>query len=1100
MDVSAWLRGLGLGQYETAFRDNAIDDGVLPSLTSDDLKEIGVSAIGHRRRMLDAIATLRRETDCRATPTADEQSPVPSPAAPSRDSAERRPITVMFCDLVGSTSLAAMLDAEDWRDLVGAYLDEASKAVAQYGGHVLKKLGDGIMALFGYPKAQENDAERAARAGLAILRALDDLNAKNEGKGQPRLAARIGLESGPVVVDSTGEVFGDAPNVAARVQSAAEPGTLLVTAAVQRQVAGLFIAEDKGPHELKGVPGKLTLYRLVRASGAGRRTGARSLTPLIGREEELAALARRWERAKAGDGQFAQIVGEPGLGKSRLLEEFRIRLGETPHTWVEWASSQLLQNTPLHPIAEWGRQRFTSEAKFAELEGVLTQVKLDPAEYAPLLAPLLDISVPEPRALQFAADELRRKQLAAVVAWLLAGARAQPVVLAFEDLHWADPTTLDLMKTLAERGSQAPLLIAATTRPEFRAPWMTRSHHSILGLSPLDRSQIGQMVGAIAERHALSREIVEGLTDRTAGVPLFIEELTRLMLEGGAQAIPPTLQQSLAARLDRLGEARELAQIGAVLGREFSYALLQAVADRPDPALEGALERLADADLLFVEGIAPSSSYRFKHALIQDAAYESLLKVRRQALHRSAARTLISGSDPHPELVAHHFTQAGDTEPAVEWWGKAGDAALRRSAFQEAISHLGKAIELSDSVEAAARPAEETVKEEREKRRQRVSLHANYARAVQWAKGFSDEDTRAAYERASDLAANNPDNNEYWSTLNGRWAVHFSRAEHEMALGIARDYMRRARASKQSCHMFNGYRLTGQVQSALAHYEEAKREFEAMEKCWEEEHAERLRGVTPGDALCSGSIFYAEALLITGDIATALAKAEQAVRRAEARNDFQALAFALNWGCISLQHIGRVDALSIWATKLQTVVAEREAQYFSISARAHMTIARGLLGHADAAIGSLAEIISIRRKRQELLALPTLLAGLADLQVVASRHDDAIATIGEALAFVGQTGERQIEAALHRRRGDVLLHHDRSAAEAALREAVCIARAQGARTFELLAALPFARLLQSTNRCIEAHNVLAPALEGFAPTPEMPAIAEAQALLLTLQG
>ena len=303
------------------------------------------------------------------------------------------------------------------------------------------------------------------------------------------------------------------------------------------------------------------------------------MTPLVGREEELAALARRWERARSGDGQFVQIVGEPGLGKSRLIEEFRLRLGETPHTWVEWSCSQLLQNTPLHPVVEWGRQRFTRAAKFADLEAALAQVKLDPAEYAPLLAPLLDISAPNARLPNLAPDELRRRQLAAMTAWLFAGARSQQLVLAFEDLHWADPTTLDLMKALAERGGQAPLLIVATARPEFRAPWATRSHHSVISLSPLDRSQIGQMVGALAERHALSRDAIEGLSERTAGVPLFIEELTRLMLEGGAQTIPPTLQQSLAARLDRLGEAREVAQIGAVLGREFSRSLLMAVAE-----------------------------------------------------------------------------------------------------------------------------------------------------------------------------------------------------------------------------------------------------------------------------------------------------------------------------------------------------------------------------------------------------------------------------------------------------------------------------------------------------------------------------------------
>ena len=475
---------------------------------------------------------------------------------------------------------------------------------------------------------------------------------------------------------------------------------MLVTATVRRQIAGLFIVEDRGPHELKGVPGAPTLYQIPRASGGGRRAGSRAYTPLIGREDDLAVLVKRWERTRAGEGQFIQIVGEPGLGKSRLVEEFRSRLAETPHSWVEWTASQLLQNTALHPLTEWGKQRFSAdlaaEQRLADLESSLTQVKLNPAEFAPLLAPLVDIPAESVGAPELTPEELRRRQLAAMVAWVLAGARTQPLVLAFEDLHWADPTSLDLLKMLAERGVTAPLMIVATVRPEFRAPWTTRSHHGVISLVPLDRGQVRQMVSAIAERHALSADDIEGVAVRSGGVPLFIEEVTRLILEDGAHTIPPTLQQSLAARLDRLGEAREVAQMGAVMGREFTFGLSLAITSLPEAVLNAALEKLVDADLLFVDGVAPNSSYRFKHALIQEAAYESMLKSKRREIHAKIAAALARLQpaivETAPETLATHLARAGDAAGATEYWRKAGSLAQRNSAYREAIGAYQSAL------------------------------------------------------------------------------------------------------------------------------------------------------------------------------------------------------------------------------------------------------------------------------------------------------------------------------------------------------------------------------------------------------------------------
>jgi class 3 adenylate cyclase/tetratricopeptide (TPR) repeat protein len=826
MDVGKWLRDLGLGQYEAAFRESSIDGQVLHHLTLEDLKEIGVATVGDRRKLLAAIGAL-----IGSTPSA--QAPVPESSAalsPARESsAERRPITVMFCDLVGSTSLAAKLDPEDWRNLVNAYLDQASAAVTDFGGHVLKKLGDGLMALFGYPHAQENDAERAVRAALAIQRALSDLNARNAANGAPELSARVGIESGPVVVEAIGEVFGDAPNVAARVQAAAEPGSVLITLNIQRQVAGLFVVEELGARELKGVPDPVQLFRITRASGGRRRGGARALTPFVGREEELGLLTRRWERARAGEGQLVLVVGEPGLGKSRLIEEFHSQLVETPHTWSEWSASQLLQNTPLHPIAEWGRLRFGADApaeqRLADLEGTLRLTGLDPAEHAPLLAPLVDIPLPPDRATNLPPEELRRKQLAAMTAWVLAGARSQPLVLAFEDLHWADPTSLDLLRAFADRGAQAPLLVLATTRPEFRAPWSLRSHHSLISLSPLDRAGVARMVGEISARHALSKELIEGVNERTGGVPLFVEEVTRLLVErgaqGGVQAIPPTLQQSLAARLDRLGPAREAAQIGAVLGRDFVYALLRDVAGLD----ESALERLTEADLLFVEGTPPEANYRFKHALIQDAAYDSLLKSRRQGLHARAAEILRETASPEPEAVAHHFTQAGLDDLAIEWWGKAGDQALRRSAFQEAIAHLGKAIAMADKAGGDAAITAPIG--------HRLKLQTNYARAIAWSRGYAAYETKAAVARVQELVTGKDDIAERLNAYYVQLATKLVNGEVNQALTIALTFLRESTAEGELPDIVAAHRLCGLVYlhagallDARMHLEEAIRVYD----------------------------------------------------------------------------------------------------------------------------------------------------------------------------------------------------------------------------------------------------------------------------------
>jgi class 3 adenylate cyclase/predicted ATPase len=1100
MDLGEWLKGLGLGQYEAIFCEHEIDADVLPDLTEADLEKIGLP-LGARKRLMKGIAGLASKE---APQSAGTPAPSPETSATARlqqmDLAERRPVTVMFCDLVGSTTISAALDAEDWRNLVSAYLDAASAAVTQMGGRVTKKLGDGLMALFGHPIAQENDSERAVRAALAIQRALPELNRKNAGSGRPELVARIGVESGAVVVDAAGEIFGDAPNIAARVQTVAEPSAVMVTARVQRQVAGLFVAEDCGVHALKGAPAPVTLYRIVRASGAGRRGGARAPTPLVGREEELDLLRRRWERARGGEGQLALIVGEPGIGKSRLIEEFRGRLGETPHTWVEWSSSQLLQNTPLHPFAEWGRQRFgaelPAEQRLADLEGTLKSIGLDPAEHAPLLAPIVDILLPASRASSLPPEELRRRQLAAIVAWVLAGARSQAVVLAIEDLHWADPTSLDLLQTLAERGRQAPLFVIATARPEFRPPWSLRSHHNVVSLSPLARAEVERMVGELAQRHALSKEVIDDLSERTGGVPLFVEEVTRLLLErgeeGGAHAIPPTLQQSLAARLDRLGPAREIAQIGAVLGRGFSDALLRAVAGIDDAALRSGLERLADADILFVEGAPPQATYRFKHALIQDAAYASLLKSRRQPLHRRAAEALCE-AEAEPEAIAHHFTEAGLDDLAVEWWGKAGDQALRRSAFQEAISHLGRAIAMADKA-AGGKMAGGSG--------HNLQLHVSYGNALIAARGYGAAETTEAFARARESVAGGQNAAERHAADYGLWVGSLLRGELSAMREHSTAFLSDVRANPESPEAGVAHRTAGITHWFAGEYVGAHDHLERALALFQAGRDDDLAFRFGQDAGVAARLFLGFTLWPLGGIDRAITLVDDAEARiaglahigTRAYGRMHAALFALMRGDLSRAASNAAELAQL--TREHDLLLWRAFGVFLEGlANAHQSITAGG-GHEEMRRG-----VEGLREQNALIFDGLIRIALAEAEARAGDIDCALGTLDDALATSERTGHRAFEAEMHRARGDMLFKRDPanpSLAEAAFGRAIEVACGQGTRSFELRAALSLAKLYQSTSRPVEAHDVLVPALEGFSPTSEMPEIAEAQALLAAL--
>ena len=1108
--VADWLEKLGLGQYAQRFADNDIEFGILAELTDQDLRDIGISSLGHRRQLLRAIAALDPNSAPNpvAATTPATGSALPAAAQGGEAAGERRHVTVLFCDLVDSTRIAAQLDAEEWRDLVGTYLMAASAAVVEMGGRVAKKLGDGLMALFGYPVGQENDAERAARAALAIQRALVELNRRNAGSGKPALAVRIAVDSGAVVIDAEGEIFGDVPNIASRAQAYADPGSVVVTGRVQRQVAGLFVAEERGTFELRGVTEPVTLFRLVRASGGGRRTGQRHLTPLVGREEEIAMSMRRWERARQGEGQLLLVVGEAGLGKSRLIEEIHARVQEVPHTWVEWSCSQLLQNTSLHPVAEWGRLRFGSTdvspgERYADLENTLSLLSLDPAEHAPLLAPLLDIAIPAELVPTCPADELRRRQLTALINWLMAGAHAQPIVLAVEDLHWADPTTLDVLRGIAERGALAPLFVVATMRPEFRPSWGMRSHHGIISLAPLDRQQVRHMVGELAFRHALPKDVVEGVTDRSGGVPLFVEEVTRLLLEhgahGGTQAVPPTLQQSLTARLDRLGPARDVALIGAVIGRGFSYALIRAVAGIGEAALQKALEGLAEADILLVQGLPPESHYRFKHALIQDAAYENLLKTRRQALHRRVGETLRDQFDEsttvEPELLAHHFSQAGLAEAAIEWWGKAGQRSLDRSALAEAAGQFTRALD-----QIATLPATTAL------RREQIKLQVALINPVMHVKGYAAPETKAAEERARLLIEESQALGEVpedplllFSVLYGFWVANQVAFNAEMMHELAAKFLTLAQAHERGIFpLLCGHRLmatslmfTGELAASREHFDRVVTLYEPAEH--------RPQAMRFGQDVRVAALSYRSwALWMLGHPAAALADVEQAADDAREIGQAATLMYVRHVTLVTLLHCGQYAAAAPLIEELVALAEEKDAAYWKADGLLMGGCLLALTGQYADAVLKISAGIAAYRSTGATMWLPWYLSHLAIAEAGLGQLDEARRCIDEARTAVETTGERWCAPEVDRIAGEIALKSprpDTAKAESYFQRALAAARAQQARSWELRAAMSLARLWRDQGKGIEARDLLAPVHAAFIEGFETQDLRDAKALL-----
>jgi class 3 adenylate cyclase/DNA-binding transcriptional ArsR family regulator len=1032
--------------------------------------------------------------------------------APSRADAERRHLTVLFCDLAGSTEIASRLDPEDWRTAVAAYHRAAAEAVTRYGGHVAKYLGDGIMAFFGYPEAHDNDGERAVRAGLAIIDALAGVS---ESATNPRLAARVGIDSGEVVVVGVGghdaDVFGDTPNIAARVQAAAYPGTVLVSAHTHRLISGHFVVETLGFHSLKGRASPLELYRIIRPSGARGRleaaAGTRGLTPFVGREDELRTLSDRWKRVSGGEGQVMLIRGEPGIGKSRLLHRFRETLAGEAHAWADAAAGAIYQNTPFHPVVEMIRQLFLSPplsgasrgigppagepGAIAQMADALTHAGLDPSSTMSLLAPLLNLPLPPeyPRS-TLPPDRERRRLLATLVEWILGTARQRPLVLATEDLHWADPSTLELIQLLVEQSTDAPLLLLYTARPEFHPPWPPRPHHGQINLDRLGAPDARAMVARVAAQKALAEETVTAVVERAAGIPLFVEELTRAVLESGEAelaglAIPATLHDSLMARLDRLGHAKEVAQIGAVIGREFSYELLHAVYPLRENELQHHLSTLVDADLLYARDEPPDVTYRFKHALIHDAAYEALLKSRRKELHQVVARTLSqhfpSIEGYHPEVLAHHWSEAGETIAAIELWAKAGEAARSKSAFNEAERSYENALGLLNNLGASPE------KDERE-----LALRTALAAVMQITKGYSAPQTIQVNERVRQLG--NQTDNLFLLVLQAasRWTALASAGDFGGASRIADEMLGLASRDGSSLGLAYAYMALMTSRYRLGELAAAEEYFARGSKFFADHSFKSAPGAmaqTYGNA--------SQVALLMGHADTARDRIRYAISTSDDNGNPYDQAFA-QFMCAMLHLLLREPEQAEVAANQSLAISEgRKFPQFAAISRVALGRARAELGDAAGGIRLIRQGMGEMNETRNRTAITVYLHWLSEAQSLNGNIVEALKSIERALnesanEVYFQSENLRFRAELWIKQGNTEL------GMAGFHEAITVAKRIKARTSELRAVTALTRLLVDPDRRKEAAITLLELYNGFSRGSTTRDLKEAGDLLAAL--
>jgi class 3 adenylate cyclase/predicted ATPase len=1121
MDLGEWLRNLGLSEYEATFRDNQIDGEVLRNLSRDDLKELGVAFVGDRRKLLSAIARLSGTSIERtALPKVSRTKPL------AHDAAERRQITVMFCDLVGSTARSARLDPEDMHEIVAAYHKCCASSIERNGGFVAQHTGNGMVAYFGYPLAHEHDAERAVRSALEIVEAVPKLVT---AAGAP-LHARVGIATGIVVVGhlmgAEGEsherrVVGDTPNLAARLQGIAEPDSVVIAEGTRRLLGDLFEFRDLGAQELKGA-GPTRVHTVLRESPRESRfeaLHAGGVTALVGREEESERLLCRWAKAKSGQGQIVLLSGEAGIGKSRLAATILERLAGEPHVRLRYFCSPQHSDSALYPIIS---QMARAAGLARDDDGTVRLDKLDALlaraattrEDAALVAEML--SLPNDGrypALEFSPQQRRQKIMEALIGLIEAIARETPVLMILEDAHWADPSSLEVFGRLADKMDNLRVLLLVTFRPEFAARWIGRPHVTVVTLDRLAPGEVMALVDRVAGDKPLAANIRQNIVERTDGIPLFVEEMTKAVLEAegegvaaraiasipsSALAVPASLHASLMARLDRLGAAKGIAQIGAVIGRKFSHALLAFAAELPEPGLNSKLNQLLESGLLSRHGAPPHSTYQFKHALVQDAAYGTLLREPRRALHARIAevieRQFPDIADTQPELLARHCTEAGQVEKAAGLWGKAGQRSLERSALIEAEVQFRRALE-----KIAVLPSTPGL------RRQGITFQVGLANALMTTRGYGAPETRASFgqarlllERAEALGEPPDDPLAPFSVLYGFWVANYVAFNRDALRALATQFLALAQKQSAAVPIMIGHRLmgpsllnTGAIAEGRAHLDLAM----ALYDFGEHRQLAMQFGLDNGVTILS---WRALALWLLGYPDGAAADVNNALQNARKIGYAGTLMFALNFTLLTQFNLGNHAEAKTQADELVALADEKGALFWKSFGMLFKGCAFAFTREASEAVQTIASSMIVFRSTGSIVLAPFHLSQLAKAHALLGQFGDAWRCIGEALTSAETTGETWFEADIHRIAGEIeILSPERDAAKAEthFEHALEIARVQQAKSWELRAAMSIARLWRDQGKRPQAHDLLAPVYGWFTEGFNTADLKDAKALL-----